>query len=232
MYIVYYGRGMSFSPVYLLLLIAIGISIWASYKVNSTFAEYAAEPTMRGMTGSEVARVILNRNGVNDVTVQAISGQLTDHYDPISKTLRLSEAVYNESSISAVSVAAHEVGHAIQHKEGYAFLRFRNMMAPVVSFSSRFVFVLIMVGFMIEFSGLINLGIVLFSLSVLFQIITLPVDFDASARALKNLEGDGIITADEKKYSKKVLNAAAMTYVASTLVSIMQLIRFIGMRRD
>lgn len=232
MYIVYYGRGMSFSPVYLLLLIAIGISIWASYKVNSTFAEYAAEPTMRGMTGSEVARVILNRNGVNDVTVQAISGQLTDHYDPISKTLRLSEAVYNESSISAVSVAAHEVGHAIQHKEGYAFLRFRNMMAPVVSFSSRFVFVLIMVGFMIEFSGLINLGIVLFSLSVLFQIITLPVEFDASARALKNLEGDGIITADEKKYSKKVLNAAAMTYVASTLVSIMQLIRFIGMRRD
>lgn len=231
MYLVYYSRGVAPST-YILLLLMIGLSMWASYKVTSNFDKYSDEISAKGMTGAEVAQLILNRNGINDVTIQPIAGKLTDHYDPRNKTLRLSEEVYGKRSISAISVAAHEVGHAIQHNESYAFLKFRSMLAPVVSFTSNFVMMLIILGFIIQMSGLINLGIALYALSVLFHIVTLPVEFDASRRALINLEQNSILTRDEEVGSKSVLRSAAMTYVASALVSVVQLLRLMGMRRD
>ncbi|MFM1581683.1 zinc metallopeptidase [Helcococcus bovis] len=228
-----YGSASGISPIItILLFIMIGISIWASYKVNSNFEKFSKIESESGMTGREVARMILNRNGLSDVDIHQISGSLTDHYDPRGKVIRLSESVYDSTSISAISVAAHEVGHAIQDKEGYLMLNFRSLLAPVVGFTSRFVFVLIFMGFLLEFTNLINLGILLYSLSVLFHIVTLPVELNASKRALDNLTYNGIITADEKSSSKKVLGAAAMTYVASMLVSILQLLRFISMRKD
>ncbi|WP_282926385.1 zinc metallopeptidase [Helcococcus kunzii] len=231
MYLVYYSRGVAPST-YILLLLMIGLSMWASYKVTSNFDKYSDEISAKGMTGAEVAQLILNRNGINDVTIQPIAGKLTDHYDPRNKTLRLSEEVYGKRSISAISVAAHEVGHAIQHNESYAFLKFRSLLAPVVSFTSNFVMMLIILGFIIQMSGLINLGIALYALSVLFHIVTLPVEFDASRRALINLEQNSILTRDEEVGSKSVLRSAAMTYVASALVSVVQLLRLMGMRRD
>ncbi|EHR33913.1 zinc metallopeptidase [Helcococcus kunzii] len=231
MYLVYYSRGVAPST-YILLLLMIGLSMWASYKVTSIFDKYSDEISAKGMTGAEVAQLILNRNGINDVTIQPIAGKLTDHYDPRNKTLRLSEEVYGKRSISAISVAAHEVGHAIQHNESYAFLKFRSLLAPVVSFTSNFVMMLIILGFIIQMSGLINLGIALYALSVLFHIVTLPVEFDASRRALINLEQNSILTRDEEVGSKSVLRSAAMTYVASALVSVVQLLRLMGMRRD
>lgn len=221
--------------MYILLLIMIVVSMWASFRVNKNFTEYSDVYSSANMTGAEVAKLILNRNGIYDVNIQAISGKLTDHYDPSSKTLRLSEPVYGKKSISAISVAAHEAGHAIQHSEGYFFLKFRSTIAPMVSFTSRFVFILILMGIFLESMGgafLIDLGIILYSFSVLFHIITLPVEFDASNRAFLNLEQNGILKANEMSGSKKVLGAAAMTYVASMLISLIQLIRFISIRRD
>ncbi|MFM1514932.1 zinc metallopeptidase [Helcococcus ovis] len=228
-----YGRGLGINPIItILLFVMIGVSIWASFKVSSNFEKFSKVASKSGMTGREVARMILNRNGLSDVDIQQISGSLTDHYDPRDKVIRLSESVYDSTSIAAISVAAHEVGHAIQDKDGYLMLNFRSLLAPVVGFTSRFVFVLIFMGFLLEFTNLINLGIALYSLSVLFHIVTLPVELNASKRALDNLTYNGIITVEEKSSSKKVLGAAAMTYVASMLVSILQLLRFISMRRD
>lgn len=217
---------------YFLLIVMMFVSMWASYKVRNNFTKYSQIESDSKLTGVEVAKMILNRNGIHDVDIQPIRGQLTDHYDPRSKTLRLSEGVYDKNSISAVSVAAHEVGHAIQHNEGYAFLRFRSALAPIVSFSSQFVFILIFIGFLMDLAGLQKLGIILYSLSVLFHIITLPVEFNASRRALVNLEQGRIISSQEVSPSKKVLGAAAMTYVASALVSVIQLLRLMSMRRD
>lgn len=228
-----YGRGLGINPIItILLFVMIGVSIWASFKVSSNFEKFSKVASKSGMTGREVARMILNRNGLSDVDIQQISGSLTDHYDPRDKVIRLSESVYDSTSIAAISVAAHEVAHAIQDKDGYLMLNFRSLLAPVVGFTSRFVFVLIFMGFLLEFTNLINLGIALYSLSVLFHIVTLPVELNASKRALDNLTYNGIITVEEKSSSKKVLGAAAMTYVASMLVSILQLLRFISMRRD
>ncbi|MFM1575170.1 zinc metallopeptidase, partial [Helcococcus ovis] len=224
-----YGRGLGINPIItILLFVMIGVSIWASFKVSSNFEKFSKVASKSGMTGREVARMILNRNGLSDVDIQQISGSLTDHYDPRDKVIRLSESVYDSTSIAAISVAAHEVGHAIQDKDGYLMLNFRSLLAPVVGFTSRFVFVLIFMGFLLEFTNLINLGIALYSLSVLFHIVTLPVELNASKRALDNLTYNGIITVEEKSSSKKVLGAAAMTYVASMLVSILQLLRFIS----
>ncbi|MFM1535383.1 zinc metallopeptidase, partial [Helcococcus ovis] len=220
-----YGRGLGINPIItILLFVMIGVSIWASFKVSSNFEKFSKVASKSGMTGREVARMILNRNGLSDVDIQQISGSLTDHYDPRDKVIRLSESVYDSTSIAAISVAAHEVGHAIQDKDGYLMLNFRSLLAPVVGFTSRFVFVLIFMGFLLEFTNLINLGIALYSLSVLFHIVTLPVELNASKRALDNLTYNGIITVEEKSSSKKVLGAAAMTYVASMLVSILQLL--------
>lgn len=218
--------------LYILLIVMIFVSMYASFKVNANFNKYSEVEASSGLTGAEVAKIILNQNGIYDVQVQPISGSLTDHYDPRIKTIRLSEGVFSEKSISALSVAAHEVGHAIQHNEGYAFLKFRSALAPLVQFSSQFVFVLIFAGFLFQWMQLVDLGIIFYSFAVLFQIITLPVEFDASNRAMKHLVNYGIITEEEKKDTKKVLGAAAMTYLSAMLVSIIQLLRLISARRD
>lgn len=217
---------------YLLLMIMMGVSMLASAKVSSNYAKYSRVRSSSGLTGEQAARKILEQNGIYDVDIQPINGQLTDHYDPRDKTIRLSENVYGSDSISAVSIAAHEVGHAIQDNEAYAFLRFRAALVPVVNFTSRFTFILIMLGLFLNIAGLVDLGIILFSASVLFHIVTLPVEFDASNRAMKHLVNYSIISSEEKTGTKKVLGAAAMTYVASTLVSVIQLLRFMSMRNN
>lgn len=218
--------------IYIALIIGVVISLYAQFKVKKSFEHYSNIQSMSGMTGSQVAKMILDRRGIYDVDVQPVAGVLTDHYDPSSKTVRLSEEVYGSSSISAVSVAAHEVGHAIQHNEQYAFLNFRSLLAPVAGFTSKFVYVLIFAGFAFEIMKLVDLGIVFFSIALLFQIVTLPVEFNASSRALYNLQDYGLIAGDEIKLSKKVLSAAALTYVAATAVSALNLIRFIILRNS
>lgn len=217
---------------YILLMIMMVVSMLASGKVSSNYAKYSRVKSSSGLTGEQAARKILEQNGIYDVDIQPINGHLTDHYDPRDKTIRLSENVYGSDSVSAVSIAAHEVGHAIQDNEGYAFLRFRSALVPVVNFTSRFTFILIMLGLFLNVVGLVDLGIILFSASVLFHVVTLPVEFDASNRAMKHLENYSIISSEEKTGTKKVLGAAAMTYVASTLVSVIQLLRFMSMRNS
>lgn len=218
--------------VYLALIVGLFVSLYAQYKVQSNFNKYSRVQSTSGMTGAQVARMILNRRGIYDVTVQPVAGVLTDHYDPTSRTVRLSQEVYDKTSIAAVSVAAHEVGHAIQHNEEYAFLKFRSILAPVASFTSRFVFILIFAGFAFEIMKLVDLGILFFTLALLFQVITLPVEFNASSRALYNLEDYGILRSDEINSSKKVLSSAALTYVAATAISALNLIRLILLRNS
>ena len=221
---------------YIVLIIpAIIISFIAQAKVSSTFSKYSRVSSMRGMTASEVARKILDMNGLTNVAIEHIKGNLTDHYDPKSKILRLSDTVFSSNSVAALGVAAHECGHAIQHAYGYVPLKLRNSVFPVVSFSSSAAVPIIILGFLINTPVLINLGIILFSAVVLFQIITLPVEFNASSRALSILEKSYFLEETEIKSAKKVLSAAALTYVASALMSIMQLLRLIILsnnRRD
>lgn len=228
----YYGYGYGFGPWGLPLMIAILISLYAQIKVSSSFNKYLRVPSRIGLTGREVARMILDRNGLYDIEIEPIGGNLTDHYDPRSKVIRLSRNVYNGNSLASVAVAAHEVGHAIQHSEGYFPLILRNNLAPIASFSARFVWILIFLGFVIS-PFLLELGILLYLAVVLFQVITLPVEFNASRRALLQLE-NGIISMDETEGSRKVLQAAALTYVAATLVAVLQLLRLLSIsgRRD
>ena len=221
---------------YIVLIIpAIIISFIAQAKVSSTFSKYSRVSSMRGMTASEVARKILDMNGLTNVAIEHIKGNLTDHYDPKSKILRLSDTVFSSNSVAALGVAAHECGHAIQHAYGYVPLKLRNSVFPVVSFSSSAAVPIIILGFLINTPVIINLGIILFSAVVLFQIITLPVEFNASSRALNILEKSYFLEETEIKSAKKVLSAAALTYVASALMSIMQLLRLVILsnnRRD
>lgn len=217
---------------YILLIIAMIISMFASMKVRTNYEKFSKVAASSGLTGAEAAKIILDKNGIYDVSVQPINGTLTDHYDPKSKVIRLSQGIYDSNSVSAVSVAAHEVGHAIQDNEGYAFLRFRSALVPVVNFTSRFTFIIIFAGIFLELVELIDVGIILFSLSVLFHIVTLPVELDASKRAMNTLVANNIITSEEKAGTKKVLGAAAMTYVASMLASLIQLFRFISIRNS
>ena len=218
--------------IYVFLIGALILSVYAQFKVKSNFTKYTKVPSSSQMTGAQVAKLMLDRRGIYDVTVQPVPGVLTDHYDPRSKTVRLSEEVYDETSISAVSVAAHEVGHALQHNEQYAFLSFRSALAPVANFASKFVYILIVLGFLLEMVQLIDLAIVAFSAAVLFQIVTLPVEFNASKRALANLQEDGVLAVTEIGSSKKVLGAAALTYVAAMAVSLLNLARLIIMRNN
>lgn len=218
--------------IYIFLIISIILSLYAQYKVKTNFTEYTKVHSSSNMTGAQVAKLMLDRRGVYDVSVQPVAGVLTDHYDPRSKTVRLSEEVYDKTSISAVSVAAHEVGHALQHNEQYAFLSFRSALAPVASFASKFVYILIVLGFLLEMMQLVDFAILAFSAAVLFQIITLPVEFNASKRALANLQADGVLAVDEVGSSKRVLGAAALTYVAATAVSVVNLARLIIMRNS
>lgn len=217
---------------FILLIVAAIVSIYAQHKVKSNFNEYAKQYARSGYTGAQVAQAMLSRRGINNVSVQAVQGSLTDHYDPKAKAVRLSESVYNSSSLSAISVAAHEVGHAIQDNEDFAFMKFRYLLAPVASFTSQFVYIIILLGLFINAMQLVDLGIVLFSIAVLFQIITLPVEFDASRRAIANLQSDGFIYSDEVIASKKVLGAAALTYIAAMSYSIIQLLRLIAIRNS
>lgn len=219
--------GLFFDNTYILVLIALAIVGYAQYRVRSAFAKYNELDTERRITGREAAELILQQAGIRNVKVERVQGELTDHYDPRNNVLRLSDATYNNTSVAAVAVAAHEVGHAIQDDTNYAFLRLRSGIAPIVQIGSSLAMPLILIGLLLGFAGLINLGIIAFSLVLVFQLVTLPVEFDASKRALTILENTGIFTQQEMPGAKKVLNAAAFTYVAASLSTALQLLRFI-----
>ena len=223
----YYGYG--FDWTYLMVLAGAILSLWASGRVQSTFQRYAQERSMSGLTGAQVARTILDRNGLSDIPVEHVRGNLSDHYDPSRRVLRLSDSTYSSSSVAAIGVAAHECGHALQHKEGYGPLKLRSTIVPAANIGSRLGIPIILLGVIFGAGGtfLIHLGIWVFSIAVLFQIITLPVEFNASNRALEVLERYGILGQQENKKAKKVLSAAAMTYVAAAASSILQLLRLV-----
>ena len=222
----YYGY--YFDPTYILIIIAAIISIIEQWRVNSEFSKYSRLSSMSGMTGAQAARMILQSNGINDVSVQRISGKLTDHYNPSTKVLNLSESVYGSTSVAAIGVAAHECGHAIQHARGYFPLSLRTALVPVANIGSQLSWVFIIVGAILSFNQtLITIGIIMFSAAVLFQLVTLPVEFNASARALEQLESNGILYRDEVSQTRKVLSAAALTYVAAAATAILQLLRLI-----
>lgn len=228
--------GYYFDPTYFLVLIGVVISLWASARVKSTYAKYSRVRSMSGLTGADAASRILHSAGLYHVRVEHIAGDLTDHYDPKSKVLRLSDTVYGSASVAAIGVAAHECGHAIQDAQDYAPLKFRNTLVPVANFGTQAAWPIILVGLLFGSSQfLLNLGIILFSLGVLFQLVTLPVEFNASSRALAILGDNGILHGEEIGKTKKVLSAAAMTYVAAAAASILSLLRLIilfGGRRD
>ena len=220
----YYGY--YFDPTYILIIIAAIISLIAQWRVNSAFSKYSRVASMSGMTGAQAARMILQSNGINDVSVQRISGKLTDHYNPSTKVLNLSESVYGSTSVAAIGVAAHECGHAIQHARGYFPLSLRTALVPVANIGSQLSWVFIIVGAILSFNQTL-IGIIMFSAAVLFQLVTLPVEFNASARALEQLESNGILYRDEVSQTRKVLSAAALTYVAAAATAILQLLRLI-----
>lgn len=219
----------TFDPVYWVILgIGFVLSLWASMRVKGTFARYSQVRSRSGVTGARVAQAILQANGIRDVTVEPVAGNLTDHYDPRSKTLRLSEPVYHSDSVAALGVAAHEVGHAIQHAQRYAPLQFRSAWVPVAGFGTGLGELLILIGLGLGFGGgsmtLAWIGLALFSTVTVFTLVTLPVEFDASKRALVTLQQSGVLAADELQGARTVLNAAALTYVAAAAASLMQLL--------
>lgn len=220
---------------FLFMIPGIIISAIASAKVRSTFAKYNKVPTLRGLTGSQAARRILDMNGLNAVPVNQIGGNLSDNYDPRRNIVNLSTATYGSNSIGAVGVAAHEVGHAVQHATGYVPAKLRNAIVPICSIGSALSVPIIIVGFIIGMLNLVYVGIVLFALAVLFQLVTLPVEFNASRRAIETLDSTGMMTPEEVAGVRKVLTAAALTYVAALLTSLLQLLYYItlaGRRRN
>lgn len=232
----YYGYYYGFDWTYILVLIGAVLSLLASAKVNSTFNKYKRIRSASGMTGAEAAERILHQNGIYDVGIEHVSGNLTDHYDPRAKMLRLSDATYSSTSVAAIGVAAHECGHALQHKEEYGPLKLRTAIVPAANIGSRLGIPIIILGVILGSNPmLINIGIWVFSLAVFFQIVTLPVEFNASSRALEMVEQYGILGSEEVVHTKKVLSAAAMTYVAAAAASILQLLRLVllfGRRSD
>lgn len=206
---------------------AIIITLVASLKVKLTFAKYDKVMAQRGITSNEAAANILSGAGIYDVQIEHIAGRLSDHYSPNEKVLRLSDSVDNKTSIAAISVAAHECGHAIQHSEGYGPIKLRSFSVPVANIGSKLAWPVIIIGLAIERLNIVYIGIVLFLFVIFFQLITLPVEFDASSRALRVLEGSGLLATDEMKGAKKVLTAAALTYVAALAASVMQLVRIL-----
>lgn len=226
-------------PTYILVVIGAVICMIASARVKGTFNKYSQLRSMSGMNGAQVAQRVLQAAGIYDVQVRHVSGSLTDHYDPRTKTVNLSDPVYNATSVAALGVAAHECGHAIQHAKSYAPLSIRSALVPIANFGSMLAWPVILIGlfFNTRSSGLIiDIGILLFSAAVLFQLVTLPVEFDASRRALVMLRTQGILADDELKYTRRVLKSAGLTYVASAAAAILQLLRIIlitnGRRRD
>lgn len=231
--------GFYFDPTYILIIIGMVICLAASARVNSTFKKYSKYRSNSGLTGAQAAQRILESQGIYDVKIQHISGNLTDNYNPVTKVLSLSDATFNQTSVAAVGVAAHECGHAMQHARGYVPIKLRGALVPFANWGSRLSWILIIAGLL--FFGpetgqtVINIGIIAFSLAVAFQLVTLPVEFNASSRALNVLETTGIFGYEELKYTKKVLGAAALTYVAAAASSILQLLRLVilfGGRRD
>lgn len=236
----YYGGygfypGMIFDPTIILVLIGAVLSMWASGRVQSTFQKYSHVRSMSGMTGAEAAKKLLHSQGIYDVAVQSVRGSLTDHYDPRTKTVNLSETVYNQTSVAAIGVAAHECGHAMQDNVGYVPLRLRGAFVPVANFGSKLSWPLILIGLVLGATSFLRIGIWMFVLAVLFQLITLPVEFNASGRAVRLLGEVGILQGQEVDQTRKVLGAAALTYVAAAAGSILQLLRLVilfGGRRD
>lgn len=228
MYGGYYGYGYGLDWTYILVIIGAVLSMAASSLVNSTYQRYARVMSRTGMTGAQTAERILQMNGVTDVRVQHVKGTLTDHYDPSKKVVNLSDSTYGSRSVAAIGVAAHECGHVMQHHEGYLPLTVRTALVPLANFGSNVGIWIVMIGLVLGLSGfLTDLGIILFSLGVLFQIVTLPVEFDASHRALRMLTQYGILDDSENAQTRKVLTAAAMTYVAAAASSILSLLRLI-----
>lgn len=234
----YYPYYYYFDPTYVLVLIGVVICLVASAKMNSTFRKYSRVRNHSGMTGKEAAETILRQAGIYDVRVEYVAGNLTDHYDPRDKVLRLSDATYGSNSVAAMGVAAHECGHAIQHATGYAPLSIRGALVPIANFGSTIAWPLILIGLFLNGNTsvlLLNLGILAFSVAVLFQIVTLPVEFNASRRAVKILDSTHMLYSEEVSATKKVLTAAALTYVASAASAILQLLRILiltGNRRN
>ena len=227
-----------FDPTMILLLIGMALSMLASAKVQSTFAAYSRVQNKTGMTGAQAAERILRSQGIDYVRVGHVRGNLTDHYDPKNKVLNLSDTVYNSTSVSAIGVAAHECGHAVQDKVGYFLLNFRGSLVPAANFGAQLSWPLIIIGYLFGGAGgtLVKVGILMFCAVVLFHLVTLPVELDASRRALRLLDENGILVEDEVKKTRKVLGAAALTYVAALAASILQLLRLLilfgGQRRN
>ena len=235
----FYGglMGYYFDPTWILVIIGAVLSMAASAKVNSTFSKYSKVRSMTGMTGEDAAKRLLNSQGIYDVTVRPVKGQLTDHYDPRTKTVNLSDSVFHSTSVAAIGVAAHECGHAMQDNVGYVPLKLRGAIVPVANIGSQAAFPLIIIGVLIGGMGspLVNIGLILFSLAVIFQLITLPVELNASRRAITLLDQVGILGGQEVNQTRKVLGAAALTYVAALAASVLQLLRLVilfGGRRD
>ncbi len=226
----YYG-----DPSYMLfMLVSILVTLYAQIKVKSVFSKYSSVSSQRGMAGRDVAAEVLNYNNVSGVSVNQTSGYLSDYYDSRTKSVYLSDEVYSKSSIAAVSVAAHECGHATQDSNDYKPLRIRQFLVPITNISSRLSMPLVFIGLLLptRYQFMVDLGIILFSVAVLFQLITLPVEFDASRRALKSLEASGILAPEEVAGAKKVLSAAALTYLAATFIALLSLLRLIFLSRS
>lgn len=221
------GMGWGFDGTYVLIILAFLISALVSAKMNATFSKYSKVRSYCGMTGAQAAQRILSSAGIYDVRIEHVSGKLTDHYDPSNKVLRLSDAVYGNTSIAAIGVAAHECGHAVQHERNYVPLSVRSAIVPVANFGSQLSWPLFLAGLIFSFRPLLMIGILLFCAALLFQIVTLPVEFNASARALRMLDETGIMGRQEIRGTKKVLRAAAMTYVAAVIGSLLQLLRLL-----
>ena len=227
-----YPMGFGFDSSMLILIPAILLSMWAQSQVSSAFSKYSKVRAQGGVTADQVARMLLTRFGLGSMPINRIAGELTDNYNPSNRTLNLSESVYNNPSIASIGVAAHEVGHAIQHSQLYAPLMFRNSIVPVVNIASQASMPLFMIGLVVGNSMLLNLGIILFTGSIIFHLVTLPVELDASSRALKLLQQTGTLTSDELAGARKVLNAAALTYVAAALMSVLQLVRLLMIKNS
>ncbi|MBS5959306.1 MAG: zinc metallopeptidase [Clostridiales bacterium] len=236
----FYGgmMGYYYDPTLIFVIIGALLSLVASARVNSTYNKYSKVRSMSGMTGAEAAKRLLNSQGIYDVQVRPVSGQLTDHYDPRSKTVNLSDSVYDSTSVAAIGVAAHECGHAMQDNTGYVPLKLRGAIVPVANIGSQAAFPIILLGFFIGGVGspLVNIGLLLFSVAVLFQLVTLPVEFNASSRAIHLLGEVGILGSEELGHTRKVLGAAALTYVAALAATVLQLARLVflfgGRRQD
>lgn len=225
-----YGYAAPFysNPIYYILLVPVLIlSVYAQIKVSSTFKRYSKIPDRRGVTGAQAAYEVLRAHGIHDVQIRPCGGSLTDHYDPRDNTIYLSDSVYHAPTVAAVGVAAHEAGHAVQYAENYGPVRLRKAIIPATQIGSKFSFILLIIGMALYSQTLFLTGILLFSLTTIFQLVTLPVEFNASARAIETIEGQGLLEGEEIGGVKRVLRAAAMTYVAALLMSALQLLRFV-----